>query len=121
MCFFTRLRREGDGAPDLDDHLGHGLAQARNLFVELLEIFRAVTCLRIPDMQVQHRGARVVAIDRLLRLLLPSDRNVFREVAWEPLRPERRDRDDERLLIFWKHRVVSKIHSWSPLLIKKPT
>ena len=54
-------------------------------------------------MQMQHGRAGVVAVDRLLRLLLPGYRDVLRIVAREPLRPERRDRDDKWLLIFGKH------------------
>ena len=102
LCVVVR-RRERNGPADLDDHLRYGLSHSRDLLVELVEILRAVTGFRIPDMEVQHSRAGVVAIDRLLRLLLPGNGYVFRVVARKPLRPIRRHRDDQRLLIFGKH------------------
>ena len=75
--FVLGVRGERDRPTDLDDHLGYGLSQPRNLFVELVEIFRAVTRLRIPDMKMQHRRAGVVTIHRPLSLFFPGDRDII--------------------------------------------
>src|SRR5262249_28497393 len=64
---------------------------------------------------VQHRGAGVVAIDRPLDLLVPADRNV--RIARQPLRTERRRRDDQRLHVLGKQRIVSEVHAPSPLVV----
>src|SRR5262249_16836622 len=66
------LRGEGDRAADLDDHLRDGCPQAGDLLAVLLEICRDVAGLRGPDVKMQDRGSRVVAIDGRVDLLLPS-------------------------------------------------
>jgi hypothetical protein len=66
------LGGEGDGAADLDDHLRHGLAHARDQLVELGQPLAALA-VQLAHMQVQHGGAGVVAIHRLLDLLIHRD------------------------------------------------
>ena len=65
------LGREGDRAADLDDHVRHGLAHAGDQLVELGQALAALA-VEFAHVQVQHGGAGVVAVDRLLDLLLPS-------------------------------------------------
>ncbi|MCY1549614.1 hypothetical protein D9M68_857900 [compost metagenome] len=51
-------------------------------------------------MQVQHGGAGLVAVHRLLDLLFHGDGDVFGEVGWNPARRIGRGGDDQRLLVF---------------------
>src|SRR5271167_3923032 len=69
-----------------------------------------MTGLRIAHMQMKDRGAGVVAINRLLSLFLPRDRNVFGIIARQPLRAIGRHRDDEFFLVLRKHRILCEIH-----------
>src|SRR5262245_52007228 len=66
---------------------------------------------------MQYGRTSVVAVDRLLRLLLPGHGNVFRIVFWHPLRPIGCDCDNQRLLVFRKHGVASEIHDLSPFCV----
>src|SRR5271170_5015149 len=73
LRLLTRLRRKRDGPANLQDHLGYGLAQARDLLAIFVEFFGDVAGLGIANMDVQERGTCVVTIDRDLGLLLPGD------------------------------------------------
>ena len=73
LRFFAGLRRKRDGPADLQDHLGHGLAQARDLVAIFLEVLGDVAGLGIAHMDVQERGSGVVTVHRDLSLLLPGD------------------------------------------------
>ena len=67
------LGREGDRAADLDDHVRHGLAHAGDQLVELGQALGALA-VELAHVQVQHGGARVVAVHRLLDLRFHRDR-----------------------------------------------
>jgi hypothetical protein len=103
------LGGEGDRAADLDDHVGHGLAHAGDQLVELRQALAALA-VEFPHVQVQDRGAGVVAVDRLLDLVLHLHRNVFREVGRNPLGTVGRGRDDELVLVFREERTVEEVH-----------
>jgi hypothetical protein len=77
LGFFTRLRRKGDGTAELQDHLRDCFAQSPDLVVVFLEVLRDMAGLGIAHVDVQERGARVVAIHRRLDLLIPSDGKVL--------------------------------------------
>jgi hypothetical protein len=77
LGLFTRLRRKGDRAAELQDHLGHGFAQSPNLVVVFVEILGDMAGLGIAHVDVQERGACVVAVHRRLNLLIPSDGKVL--------------------------------------------
>jgi hypothetical protein len=80
------LGREADRAADLDDHVGHGLAHAGDQLVELGQALAALAVV-LAHVQVQHGGAGVVAVDRLLDLRRHGDRDVLGEVRGNPLGP----------------------------------
>jgi hypothetical protein len=57
---------------------------------------------------VQERGAGVVAVDRFLDLLVHRHRNIG-GVGRNPFRAVRRDLDDQGLLVFGKEGVVEEL------------
>ena len=77
LRLFARLRRKRDGPADLQDHLGHGLPQARDLFAVFLEVLGDVAGLGIAHMDVQERGPGIVTIHRSLGLFLPGEGQFF--------------------------------------------
>jgi hypothetical protein len=100
---------EGDGAADLDDHVGDGVAHAGDELVELGQALAALA-VELAHVQVEHRGAGVVAVDGLLHLLLHGERNVLGEVRGNPFGAIRRGRDDELVLVLGKERAVEEVH-----------
>ncbi|MCY1240411.1 hypothetical protein D9M72_532580 [compost metagenome] len=113
-CLPVILRREGDRAAHLDDHVGHRGAHAGNQLVELGQALGALA-VQFPHMQVQHGGAGVVAVHGLLDLCLHGDRNVFREIGRQPAGGVRCGRDDQRLLVFGKEVAIEEVHGESPV------
>jgi hypothetical protein len=99
------LGREGDRAADLDDHVRHGLAHAGDQLVELGQALGALA-VELAHVQVQHGGARVVAVHRLLHLSFHRDGNVLGKVRRHPLGAIRRGSDDELFLVFGEQRSV---------------
>jgi hypothetical protein len=59
------------------------------------EVLRDMAGLGIANVYVQKGCACVVAVYRLLDLLVPSDSDVLGVIALQPLRAERRCRDDQ--------------------------
>jgi hypothetical protein len=110
MRRLVALWSKRDRATDLQDHLGHRLAQTPDLVAVLLEVLRDVAGLRIPHVDVQYRGARVVAIDCLLNLGIPAHRDVLGVVGRHPDRPIWRGGYDERFLVFREQRIIGEIH-----------
>jgi hypothetical protein len=112
LRLLARLRREGDRPADLQDHPGHGLAEARDLVGVLLEILRNVARLGIAHMDVQQRGSGVEAIDRDLGLLFPGDREFLfgRAIPRQPHWSVGRRGDHQRGLVFRQQRVVGEVH-----------
>ena len=106
--FALALRRKGDRAADLQDHLGNRRAKALQHFVEQRQSLGART-VRFAAMDMQHSGAGIVAVDRLLDLRRHADRNVV-AVAWQEFGPIGRSGDDQGLLGFGKQRVVEEVH-----------
>jgi hypothetical protein len=100
-------------AAHLDDHVGHGLANAGDQLVELRQALAALA-IKFAHVQMQHGGAGVVAVDRLLDLRFHGDRDVFREVADFELGAVGRHRDDEFFLVLGVERSVDEIHDVSP-------
>ncbi|MND82664.1 hypothetical protein D3C80_745040 [compost metagenome] len=107
------FRREGDGAADLDDHVGHRLAHPGDQLVELGQPLGA-GAVQLAHVQVQHCGTRLVAVDRLLDLLLHGHRNVFREVAGGPLWAIGGHCDDHLFHVFRVQGIVKKLHLFIP-------
>jgi hypothetical protein len=103
------LGGEGDRAADLDDHLGHGLAHAADQLVEHRQAL-AAAAVEFAHMQVQHGGAGVVAVDRLLDLRLHRDGDVLREVRRNPLRTVRCGGDDELVLVLGEQGSILEVH-----------
>jgi hypothetical protein len=66
------LGREGDRAADLDDQVRHGLAHAGDQLIELGQALGALA-IEFAHVQVQDRGARVVAVHGLLDLRFHRD------------------------------------------------
>ena len=108
-CGAFGLGREGDRAADLDDHVRHGLAHAGDQLVELGQALGALA-VELAHVQVQHRGAGVVAVHRLLDLGFHGDRDVFREVGGNPFGAVRRGGDNELFLVFGEQGSVEKVH-----------
>ncbi|KAF7957155.1 hypothetical protein AWV80_01480 [Cupriavidus sp. UYMU48A] len=98
------LGRKRDRTADLQHHLGHGLAQASEQLVELGQPLAALT-VGLAHMDVQHGGAGVVAVDRLLDLLVHRDRDIVR-VARDPLGAIRRHLNHELFLVLGQQGVV---------------
>ena len=69
----------------------------------------------LAHMQVQHRGARLVAIDRLLNLGLHAHGDVFGVILGNPLGPVGRCGDDEFVLVFREKVAVEEMHGDSGL------
>ncbi|MNI60986.1 hypothetical protein D3C73_1162290 [compost metagenome] len=107
------FRGEGDGAPHLDDHVGHRLAHPGDQLVELGQPLGA-GAVQLAHVQVQHGSARLVAVDRLLDLLLHGHRNVFREVARGPLWAIGGHCDDHFFHVFRVQGIVKKLHLFIP-------
>ena len=103
------LGREGDRAADLDDHVRHGLAHAGDQLVELGQALGALA-VELAHVQVQHRGAGVVAVHRLLDLGFHRDRDVLREVGGNPLGAVRRGGDDQLVLVLGEEGAVEEVH-----------
>ena len=103
------MGREGDRAADLQDHLGNGRPQIGHEAIVVVEVARSLARLGVADMDVQHRGAGIVAIDRGLDLLVPAQRQVL-DVARQPFRAVRRCRDDQRLHVLGEERVIGEVH-----------
>ncbi|EDS99882.1 hypothetical protein BamIOP4010DRAFT_6597 [Burkholderia ambifaria IOP40-10] len=103
------FRRERDRAADLQDHVRHGLAQPAEQLVEFRQPLAALA-VEFAHMHVQHRRARVVAVDGLLHVLVHRHRNVFRKIGGHPFGAVRRDRDDNLVLVFRVQRIVEKLH-----------
>jgi hypothetical protein len=61
-------------------------------------------------MDVQHRGAGVVAIDRLLHLLVNADRDVLGKVRGEPFGTVRRCGNYQFLLVLRNERAIEEVH-----------
>ena len=93
------FRRKRDRAADLQHHFRHRRAQAIEHLVEDADALGALA-IRFAAMDVQHGCSGVVAIDRLLHLVGEGDRNVFREIARQPLRTVGRHLNHELLLVF---------------------
>ena len=82
---------EGDRSADLQDHVRHRLAQSGEQLVELRQPLGALA-VELADVDVQHGGAGLVAVHRLLDVLVHRQRQVLAEVVQLPLRAVRRDR-----------------------------
>jgi hypothetical protein len=107
------LGREADRAADLQDHVRHAGADARQQFVELGQALGALAVL-FAHVHVQHGGAGVVAVDRLLDLVLHADRDVLREIRRHPLGTVGRGSDDQLLLVLGIVGTVLEIHDVCP-------
>ena len=105
------LGGEGDRAADLQDHVRHGLTQAAEQLVELREPLGALA-VELADVDVQHGGAGLVAVDRGLDVLVHRHRQVLAEVVRLPLGAVRRDGDDQLLLDLGEEGVVVEVHGW---------
>ena len=103
------LGRERDRAADLQDHLRHGLAQPAQQLVEHREPLGALA-VELTDVDVQHRGAGVPAVHRLLDVLVHGQREVLGEVGRLPLGAVRRGGDDQRVLDLGEEGVVVEVH-----------
>ena len=103
------LGREGDRAADLDDQVRHGVAHAGDQLVELRQALGAFA-VELAHVQVQHRGAGVVAVHRLLDLGFHADRDVFREVGGNPFGAVRRGGDDKLVLVLGEEGAVEEVH-----------
>jgi hypothetical protein len=90
------LGRKRNRAADLQDHLRHGFLQASEQVVELVKVRGQVPGGRVAHMNVQDRGAGVVAVHRGLDLFIPGDGDVG-GVAWQPCRRVGCGCDDQRL------------------------
>ena len=66
--------------------------------------------VELAHVQVQHRGAGVVAVDRLLDLLFHRHRDVFREVGRDPLGAVGRGGDDQLVLVLGEQGAVEEVH-----------
>ena len=104
-----RFRREGDRAAHLQDHVGHGHAKPLKQLVELGQTLGALA-VEFAHMHVQHGGAGVVAVDRLLHLLVDRHRDVLGEVGRHPFGPVRGHCDHELVLVLGKERSIEEIH-----------
>ena len=82
------FRGEADGAADLQDHVGHAGADAGQQFIELGQALGALA-VEFAHVQVQHGGAGVVAVHRLLDVLFHGDGDVFAESRSAPTRGRR--------------------------------
>ena len=111
-CRAFGLGREGDRAADLDDHVRHGLAHAGDQLVEHGQALGALA-VELAHVQVQRRGAGVVAVHRLLDLRFHRDRDVFRKVRRHPLGAVRCGGDDELVLVFGEQGSVEEVHGRS--------
>ena len=109
-----RLRRKADRAAHLDHHLGHGLAHAGDQLVELGQALAALA-VELAHVQVQHGGAGVVAVHRLLDLRFHRDGDVLGKVGGQPARRIGSGGDDERLLVLGEQVSVEEIHCMSPV------
>jgi len=107
--FALGLRSEGDRTADLQDHVRHGHLQLAQQLVELREPLGPLAVF-LAHVQVQHGGAGIVAVHRLLHVLLHGDRQVLGEVRRQPLRPVGRGGDDEVLLVLGEQGVVEEVH-----------
>ena len=118
LRFLARLRCERDGPADLQDHLGHGLAQPPDLVGVFPEVLGDVAGLGIAHMDVQDRRARVEAVHRYLGLFFPGHgKPLFgRAIPRHPHRPIGRRRDHQRGLIFGQQRIVGEVHGRFPWL-----
>ncbi|MGF6552186.1 hypothetical protein QFZ96_007322 [Paraburkholderia youngii] len=81
----------------------------RDQLIELRQALRALA-VQFAHVQVQYRGAGVVAIDGLLDLLVHRHGDVFREVRGHPFRAVRGGGDDYLVLILRVQRIVEKLH-----------
>ena len=109
--------READRAAHLDDHLGHRVAHAGDQLVELGQALAALA-VEFAHVQVQHGGAGVVAVHRLLDLLLHRDRDVLGKVGGHPRRRVGRGRDDQGLLVLGIEGAVEEVHGDGPCGMK---
>ena len=103
------LGGEGDGAADLQDHVRHGLAEPAEQLVEHRQPLGALA-VELADVDVQHGGAGVVAVDRGLDVLVHGQRQVLAEVVRLPLGAVRRGGDDQLLLDLGEQGVVVEVH-----------
>ena len=112
---FGGVRGKADRPADLKDHLGHRFAETREQIAIMVEIGTALTGVGVADMDVQHRRAGVVAIDGGLHLLVPRQRDIA--VARQPFGAIGRRRDDHRVHLVGKQRIIGIIHGIILLLI----
>ena len=73
LRFLAGVGRKRNGAADLQNHLGNSFAQPGNLVAIFLQVLGDVARLWIAHINVQERGAGVIAIHRGLSLLFPCE------------------------------------------------
>ena len=105
------LRGEGDRAPDLKDHVRDGLAQPAEQLVELGHALGALA-VQLTDVDVQHGGPGVVAVDRRLDVLVHGQGQVLGEVGRLPFGAVRCCGDDQLLLRLREEGVVVEVHEF---------
>ncbi|MCY1365861.1 hypothetical protein D9M69_527320 [compost metagenome] len=103
--FALALGGEGNGAADLDDHVRHRFTHAGDQLVELGQVLGA-GAVQFADVQVEHGGAGLVAINGLLNLFVHGHRDVFGEVGRHPLGAIGRHGDDHFFHVFRVQGIV---------------
>ena len=101
------LRREGDRAAHLQDHVRHGDAKLAQQLVEARQALGALAVL-FAHVRVQDRGARVVAVHRLCTCSL-----IVTDVLGKSFGIHSgpwRGGDDEVILVFGEEGSVLKVH-----------
>ncbi|MNO54520.1 hypothetical protein D3C76_449940 [compost metagenome] len=107
--FAFAFGRKGNRATHLDDHVRYRFADPGDQFVELGQALGA-GAIEFAHVQVEHRGARFIAVDCLLHLLIHGDRDVLREIIRHPLGAIGRHGDDYLFHVFRVQRVVEELH-----------
>ncbi|MNZ82478.1 hypothetical protein D3C78_1011760 [compost metagenome] len=108
--FTVAFRGEGNRAAHLDDHFRYRFAHTGNQFIELGQAFGAFA-IEFAYMQVEHSGARFIAVNGLLDLFVHGQRNVFWKVLWHPFRAVRGDGDYHLFHVFRVQRIIEELHS----------
>jgi hypothetical protein len=111
--FALAFRGERDRAAYLQDHLRAGLADAGQQLIELGQALGALAVL-FAHVHVQHGGAGVVAVHRLLDLRVHGHRDVLGEIGRHPLGPVGRGGDDQLLHVLDEQRSIDEVHVLSP-------